>query len=96
MPIGELARRFNGRRRVTTHYIIWSVIFVTFLVLLRDSVRILKKGEFNYVSFGVGEGRKDGYVINTFFSGHEEDCTYFPVDMSIEMLRLAMLHIQDR
>ena len=55
-----------------------------------------EKGEFNYVSFGVGEGRKDGYVINTFFSGHEEDCTYFPVDMSIEMLILAMLHIQDR
>jgi hypothetical protein len=53
-----------------------------------------KEKEFNYVSLGVGEGSKDMSVISNFFSGHEEDFTYFPVDMSLEMLRFAIEHVQ--
>ncbi|MGH8072427.1 MAG: L-histidine N(alpha)-methyltransferase [Candidatus Entotheonellia bacterium] len=55
-----------------------------------------KEGEFNYVSLGAGEGSKDIHVILKFFPGHEEDCTYFPVDSSLEMLRIAIDNVQGR
>lgn len=51
---------------------------------------------FDYVSIGVGEGAKDVSVLSTWLldSAHQEDFTYFPVDISIDMLRFAIDSVQ--
>lgn len=55
---------------------------------------------YNFVSLGVGEGRKDRSIISDFFNRNRsakprEDFLYIPVDMSLDMLRIAVEKIQE-
>lgn len=56
------------------------------------------KDLYNFVSLGVGDGNKDRRLIAEFFNqiGSNQPCEdflYIPVDMSLEMLRLAIDNI---
>lgn len=58
----------------------------------------IDKQSFNFVSLGVGEGSKDDHIISDFFCQSETnqprvDFLYIPVDMSLEMIRLAIRKI---
>jgi Histidine-specific methyltransferase, SAM-dependent len=58
------------------------------------------KERYNFVSLGVGEGSKDRSIISDFFNQDgepqpRENFLYIPVDMSLDMLRVAVGRIQD-
>ncbi|MGL6339987.1 MAG: L-histidine N(alpha)-methyltransferase [Waterburya sp.] len=60
----------------------------------------VNKEQYNFVSLGVGEGSKDSSIIRDFFNKNEEskprdDFLYLPVDMSLDMLRIAIGKIQE-
>ncbi len=57
--------------------------------------RYVDKEQYNFVSLGVGEGSKDSKIIKDFFNREEsskprDDFLYLPVDMSLDMLRIAI------
>jgi SAM-dependent methyltransferase len=58
------------------------------------------KEHYNFVSLGVGEGSKDSSIVKDFFNRDEsyiprDDFLYLPVDMSLDMLRVAIGKIQE-
>ena len=58
------------------------------------------KERYNFVSLGVGEGSKDRSILSDFFNRNgsaqtREDFLYIPVDMSLDMLRVAVEKIQE-
>ena len=64
----------------------------------RPLSQYIDKELYNFVSLGVGEGSKDRGVITDFFnqSGNNrprQDFLYIPVDMSLDMLRLAIENV---
>lgn len=55
----------------------------------------VNRERYNFVSLGVGEGSKDRSIISDFFNINggatpREDFLYIPVDMSLDMIRLAI------
>ena len=60
----------------------------------------VNKEQYNFVSLGVGEGSKDSNIIKDFFNRDEsskprDDFLYLPVDISLDMLRVAIGKIQE-
>lgn len=71
------------------------VIFPSYARRLSSHV---DKNRYNFVSLGVGDGNKDRSLIADFFNQNgnnqpREDFLYIPVDMSLDMLRLAIENI---
>lgn len=66
----------------------------------RKLTHLIDKERYNFVSLGVGEGSKDKDIISDFFKEDgrnrpRENFLYVPVDMSREMLRVAIGAIQE-
>ncbi|MBD2777541.1 L-histidine N(alpha)-methyltransferase [Iningainema tapete] len=66
----------------------------------KQLAHLVDKERYNFVSLGVGEGRKDRSIISDFFNRNHsakprEDFLYIPVDMSLDMLRIAVEKIQE-
>lgn len=66
----------------------------------RQLAHHVDKERYNFVSLGVGEGSKDSYLIQDFFNRDGEsrprnDFLYLPVDMSLDMLKIATRRIQE-
>lgn len=54
--------------------------------------------QYNFVSLGVGEGSKDCNIVKDFFNKDDSkpnDFLYLPVDMSLDMLRVAIGKIKE-
>lgn len=65
----------------------------------RQFAQYVNKEHYNFVSLGVGEGSKDSNIIADFFNKDDDlrprdDFLYLPVDMSLDMLRIAISRIQ--
>jgi hypothetical protein len=65
----------------------------------RQLANYVNKKQYNFVSLGVGEGSKDNNIIRDFFYEGDrfkprDDFLYLPVDMSLDMLRVAIGKIQ--
>ncbi|WP_052672476.1 L-histidine N(alpha)-methyltransferase [Aliterella atlantica] len=64
----------------------------------KELAHLVDKERYNFISLGVGEGSKDSSIIADFFtrSGDRphEDFLYIPVDMSLDMLRVAIGRIR--
>jgi hypothetical protein len=70
-----------------------------FPVYAQQLSHYVDKEQYNFVSLGVGEGSKDSNIIRDFFNLDDEskprdDFLYLPVDMSLDMLRIAISKIQ--
>lgn len=52
----------------------------------------IREQKYNYVSLGVGAGKKDESILNTLFHSNP-DLIYFPIDMSSEMLSLGVQQV---
>jgi hypothetical protein len=66
----------------------------------KQLAQYVNKEEYNFVSLGVGEGSKDSSIIRDFFNRDEdfkprEDFLYLPVDISLDMLRVAIGNIKE-
>lgn len=66
----------------------------------RQLANYVDKEQYNFVSLGVGEGSKDSNIIRDFFNQDDQakprdDFSYLPVDMSLDMLRVAIGRIQE-
>jgi hypothetical protein len=66
----------------------------------RQLANYVNKEQYNFVSLGVGEGSKDSNIIRDFFNQDDQakprdDFSYLPVDMSLDMLRVAIGRIQE-
>ena len=66
----------------------------------KQLAHLVDKERYNFVSLGVGEGRKDRSILSDFFNRNgsaqtREDFLYIPVDMSLDMLRIAVEKIQE-
>ncbi|HBL09837.1 MAG TPA: XRE family transcriptional regulator [Cyanobacteria bacterium UBA11162] len=66
----------------------------------RQLAQYVDKERYNFVSLGVGEGSKDRSILSDFFNKYgsietENDFLYIPVDMSLDMLRVAVETIQE-
>lgn len=66
----------------------------------RKLTHLVDKNRYNFVSLGVGEGSKDKGLISDFFNEDgktqpRENFLYVPVDMSREMLRVAIGAVQE-
>jgi hypothetical protein len=66
----------------------------------RQFANYVNKEQYNFVSLGVGEGSKDSNIIRDFFNQDDlakprDDFSYLPVDMSLDMLRVAIGRIQE-
>ncbi|MEM7759418.1 MAG: L-histidine N(alpha)-methyltransferase [Cyanobacteria bacterium P01_A01_bin.40] len=71
-----------------------------FPLYARNLARYVDHEQYNFVSLGVGEGSKDRNIIKDFFNRDEnlkprDDFLYIPVDMSLDMLRMAIGRIQE-
>jgi hypothetical protein len=71
-----------------------------FPLYAKQLANYVNKEQYNFVSLGVGEGSKDSNIIRDFFNLDEEskprdDFLYLPVDMSLDMLRIAIGKIQE-
>jgi hypothetical protein len=65
----------------------------------RQLAHHVDREQYNFVSLGVGEGSKDSSIISDFFNRDgslrpRDDFLYLPVDMSLDMLRVAIGNIQ--
>lgn len=66
----------------------------------RQFAHLVDKDRYNFVSLGVGDGSKDSSIISDFFNREgethpREDFLYISVDMSLEMLRVAIGRIPE-
>jgi hypothetical protein len=66
----------------------------------RQLANCVNKEQYNFVSLGVGEGSKDSNIITDFFyegdpAKPRDDFLYLPVDMSLDMLRVAIGNIRN-
>ena len=71
-----------------------------FPLYARDLVQYVDREQYNFVSLGVGEGSKDSNIIRDFFNKDKhaklrDDFLYLPVDMSLDMLRVAIGKIRE-
>lgn len=67
--------------------------------IARKLAHLVDKERYNFVSLGVGDGSKDRSIISDFFNRNgssqtRDDFVYIPVDMSLDMLRVAIENIQ--
>lgn len=67
--------------------------------IARQLAYLVDKERYNFVSLGVGDGSKDRSILSDFFTKNgssqtREDFVYIPVDMSLDMLRVAIEKIQ--
>lgn len=67
--------------------------------IAKKLAHLVDKERYNFVSLGVGDGSKDRSIISNFFNRNgssqtREDFVYIPVDISLDMLRVAIENIQ--